>query len=144
MRTMLLAFIVGLAWSPAYAEDMPALVPPAEEDIAAGGEIDGAQICDVVVMTKSDRGPFTRFLVALSKSGSPTSCYADDKKTYWFYVTNDDNTKALERGFVIGLLMGAAESRSWGDAGASVNFTYSTRNGRREVETASIQTRLTH
>jgi hypothetical protein len=138
MKAIFLACIIALTTTTAFAQvaQAPATVPTAD-DLPVSGEIDGAYVLDVVIMTKSDIGPFTRFLIQVSD---------DPTKQYWFYVRNDDNTKALVRGAIIGLLMGAAETYRFPRerSHSYINFTYSTVKSHREIETASLESKILH
>jgi hypothetical protein len=144
MRAIFWACIIALAIPTAYAQAVqtPSAVPTAD-GLPTNGEIDDASVLDVVVMTKSDIGPFIRFLIQIPDPAKTWYDY-DPAKRYWFYVRNDDNAKALERGAIIGLLMGAAETHAWSSEQVGINFTYSTINGRREIETASLASKILH
>jgi hypothetical protein len=102
--------------------------PPAAPVPTSDGEIKRAAVSAVVIRTKSDSGPFTAFYIAASQGGNPE----------WFYVRNDDVAKSLERGAIIGLLMGAAQANSWVDDGPTryVGIEYTTVNGRKEITSA--------
>jgi hypothetical protein len=141
MRAILLACAITLAAGPALSDAaQTAATVPKADDLPQTGELDGAYVIDVVIMIKSNIGPFTRFLIKPSQ---------DSQRSYWFYVRNDDNTKALERGAIIGLLMGAVEANRLSGYGTrrgsmTVNFTYSTVAGRQEIVTASLASKLEH
>lgn len=96
------------------------------------GIIAGAMVLDVTITTVSDIGPYTAFLIRPAEAGA---------KAEWFFVRNDNGVKGMERGSIIGLLMGAAESVQWQDSPARVTIRYQTVGNRKEIVAASLGTR---
>jgi hypothetical protein len=94
-----------------------------------------AVVVDVLIKTKSKIGPYTAFAIRPAGTSTPAE---------WYYIRNDDVAKALERGAMIGLLMGAAQANRWVTDGPVryVNIEYTTINGDRHIVSASLVERL--
>lgn len=109
----------------------PRTPAPAGPEMPSQGILNGAYVSDVVIRTQSESGPFTAFLIRPSGRGSTPE---------WFYIRNDNVAKALERGAMIGLLMGAAQANRWVVEGPAryVNIEYATVSGRKEITSASL------
>jgi hypothetical protein len=132
MRTFLFALMLLAATSAAEAQVFPSggsSAAPAPEGVIR------AVVTDVLVKTRSKIGPFTAFLIRPA---------GQDTKLEWYYIRNDDVAKALERGAMIGLLMGAAQANRWVDDGPVryVNIEYVTINGDKQIVSASLAERL--
>ena len=135
MKFKVIAACIGLVVaSPAQGQVRPAPVSPApaEAPLPPSGVINGAWVTDVVIVTRSPTGPYTAFLIRTSWTGSD----------HWFVVSSGDNAVAAERGAIIGLLMGAAETVRWHQSRAPVNISYITVNDQREIISASLFARL--
>lgn len=115
------------------------MVSPPESSTATAlpsdGTITGAIVGGVVIKTKSEIGPYTAFYIRPPGTGTKFELY---------YIRNDDVAKALERGAMVGLLMGAVQANLWVDEGPTrlVNIAYVTINGRKELTAASLGARL--
>jgi hypothetical protein len=141
MKLLLVSMLITLA-SGALGQTGVTSTPavPNADELPLSGEVDGAYVLDVQVMTASNVGPFTRFAITVPGHSTP----------FWFYVRSDDNTRAAERGAIVGLLMGVAETYritehgDWQHQESTVNFTYATVQGRREIITASLTSKLQH
>jgi hypothetical protein len=96
------------------------------------GVISGAQVMDVVITTVSTIGPYTAFLIKPREAAA---------KPEWFYIRNDNGVKGMERGSIIGLLLGAAETYMWQDAPSRVIIRYQTVGNRKEIVAASLGSR---
>jgi hypothetical protein len=135
VKKLLLGIALICAAGAANAQTFPPQTESAQPSLAAEGVLHDAVVVDVAVRTRSEFGPFTAFLIrprGVTRGGE------------WFFIRNDDVAKALERGAMIGLLMGAAQGNAWTfpDRPYDVNIEYVTVDGRREITAASISTRL--
>ena len=144
MRKLLALMLVGfLSAASAQTPTAPAPPVPDTNELPLSGEIRGAHVIDVQVMTNSSEGPLTRFLIDIP----------DRANAVWFYVRSDDSVHAFERGGIVALLMGAAETyratsfdfrqRNIHD-GTTVNFAYVTVRGRPEIVAVSLYSKLQH
>lgn len=127
-----IAFIGLLCSIPASAQVMSSQRVPEGYVLQPEGIIVRAQVLDVIITTVSDIGPYTAFLIAPPEPGA---------KPEWFYVRNDNGVKGMERGSIIGLLLGAAEAYQWQDASARVVIRYQTVGNRKEIVAASLASR---
>lgn len=128
---------LALVLSPIVTQAQVSAPPAADTStLPLSGAILKAYVVDVRVVTSSESGAYTAFLI---KPPGETS------RAWWFYVRNDDVAKSLERGAIIGLLMGAAEANRWSDADWPqhlVNIRYETVGNRRIITEAALGDRL--
>ncbi len=123
--------------------DSQIVVPPSGAPAAAAastlpvkGGILRAYVVDVVISTSDDSGPYTAFSIRPPEQNAQAA---------WFFIRNDDVTKSLERGAMIGLLIGAAEANRWSGPDSPshlVNIRYETVRGRRIITDAALSNRL--
>lgn len=146
MRAIIYSIALVVFGASAAAQPVPASPPtsaiPAADELLQSGEIDGVYIDEVQIFSTSDRGPFTRFVITVPNHTGQ----------YQFYVHNNDNTKAFERGGMVGLLMGVAETYRATYGGEYVqrqehenskaNILYTTVQGRREIVAVSLNNKL--
>lgn len=141
MRLLLLILaLVSVAANPARAqvtEPTPsaARVPRPASEIPPAGELD-VSVWAVVAKTKSTVGPYTAFLVAERREG--LGFEPPPNASFWVYVRSDDNVGALERGSLIGILLGAVETNRWTHRPVGVRIRYETTPVGKEVFAASI------
>jgi hypothetical protein len=81
--------------------------------------------------TRSSIGAYTAFLVRPVDRSNTREL---------FYVRNDDVSMAMERGAIVGLLMGAAQANRWVTEGPrrAVDIEYVTIDGRKEIVAAAL------
>lgn len=110
--------------------------PSSSSTLPERGAILRAYVVDVVISTTDENGPYTAFSIRPPEQNAQPA---------WFFIRNDDVNKALERGAMIGLLIGAAQANRWGDPDAParlVNIRYETVRGRKIITEAALGNRL--
>lgn len=118
----------------AQTSPKPAVIAPAP--LPADGAILGAYVSDVIVSTSGESGPYTAIMIY------PPGPNAQPER---FYVRNDDVNKSMERGAMIGLLIGAAEANRWKDSETPdrlVNVRFETVSGVRILTQVALRNRL--
>jgi hypothetical protein len=132
---MMKALLLALALLAAPVAEAQVFPPGGSSSALASEGAMRAVVTDVAVKTKSKMGPYTAFFIR--PAGANT-------KSEWYYIRNDDVAKALERGAMIGLLMGAAQANRWVEEGPVryVNIEYVTINGDKHIVAASLVERL--
>jgi hypothetical protein len=134
MVRLLLATALVLMPTMTHAQaSAPSAAP--DQPLPSSGVILRAHVADVRAVTASDLGAYTAFLIRPPDRGN---------QGWWFYIRNDDVMKSMERGAIIGLLMGAAEANAWtyDSPDHVVNIKYETIDGRRVITAASLYDRL--
>lgn len=127
-------FLPGSATAP-YVPPPP--LPQVEESpLPAEGEV-VVTVWGAAAKTKSTIGPYTAFLVSRTDEPDPTH-YNVKHRDFLVYVRSDDNVGALERGSIIGILMGAAETHVWNRQNVTVRIKYITTPIGIEAYAASI------
>lgn len=134
---MIAAIVAATIAVGATALDAQVTSPPTSPSTLPGsGAILRATVIDVAISTTDESGPYTAFLIRPPEQNSQSA---------WFLIRNDDINKSLERGAMIGLLMGAAQANRWGDADAPprlVNIRYETVRAHRIITGAALANRL--
>lgn len=136
IRLFVAAILVAVSTSADAQSSSTAPATAAAPTLPMKGTILRALVLDVVISTSDESGSYTAFLIRPPDQNTAA---------FWFYVRNDDVTKALERGAMIGLLMGAAEANRWSSSdGPSpvVNIKYETVRGKRIITDAALADRL--
>jgi hypothetical protein len=140
MWKFVLGCLLGFCFAGAAGAQAPSqpAIPPGYV-LATSGVLNHAQVLAVIIAPESKRGPHCAFFIKPSDAGA---------KPEWFWIRNDDNAKAMERGEAAGLLMGAAEAYVWGsgDEGPAryVNITYATVDGEKVITAASLGVELSN
>jgi hypothetical protein len=106
----------------------PAAVPPGFV-LATTGVLHNARVLSVAVTTDHKVGPETQFYIQPATDGAQAET---------FIIRNDDPAKAMERGEIAGLLMGAAEASIWGEEPRRVEIRYETVNGEKIITAVAI------
>lgn len=123
---LILACLIGRATAQPAAG--AAVVPPGYVR-ATSGVLNHAKVLAVGIVTDRKTGPVTEFLIQPADQGAQAE---------WFYIRNNDASKAMERGEMSGLLMGVAEASLWGEVSQHVNIRYETVDGEKTITAASI------
>lgn len=132
LPSLIVATLLALAVSTAYAQVRPRPAQPAPPGLgpsANSGTLSNALVRAVIIRTESEIGPYTAFQITTTQPDAPR---------YWYFIRNDDNAKALERGAIIGLLMGALQTYRWSEDARTVNIHFVTINEMRVIDAASL------